>query len=229
VHETIEYTLPADEIYRTDTLSVFELRGKCHKQACQCLALFGKLFLNEKRQVYDVEGLSFYVLCEVREGRMRTVGYFSRLLGDESLLSSIVIFPLYQRCGFGKTLMALSYCIARRRGWTRIDPISAMGRLAFQSYWRHVVLNMEDVNVNVNVNVKAPVEELADETAIDEEDIGNTLKSLKLAKKVMNRWEISISRKQLKKIGEICVSRTIWDGFDPTRMIWMPGSEDEGE
>lgn len=70
---------PADEIYRHDNLSVFEVDGHISKLYCQNLCLLAKLFLDHKTLYYDVEPFLFYVLTLNDEYGCHVVGYFSKV------------------------------------------------------------------------------------------------------------------------------------------------------
>lgn len=71
---------PANEIYRKDDLSVFEVDGNASKIYCQNLCLLAKLFLDHKTLYYDVEPFLFYVLTLNDEYGSHLVGYFSKVI-----------------------------------------------------------------------------------------------------------------------------------------------------
>jgi histone acetyltransferase MYST1 len=107
---------PGDEIYREAPLSVFEVDGKRNKVYCQNLCLLSKLFLDHKTLYYDTDPFLFYVLCEVDDRGAHVVGYFSKekLSPEEYNLACILTFPPYQRKGYGKLLISLSYELSKR-------------------------------------------------------------------------------------------------------------------
>lgn len=70
---------PANEIYRKDNLSVFEVDGNVSKLFCQNLCLLAKLFLDHKTLYYDVEPFLFYILTKNDEKGCHLVGYFSKV------------------------------------------------------------------------------------------------------------------------------------------------------
>lgn len=70
---------PANEIYRKDGLSVFEVDGNVNKIYCQNLCLLAKLFLDHKTLYYDVEPFLFYVLTVNDDSGCHLVGYFSKV------------------------------------------------------------------------------------------------------------------------------------------------------
>ncbi|GJN33168.1 hypothetical protein PR202_gb21735 [Eleusine coracana subsp. coracana] len=83
---------PGDEIYRSGTLSMFEVTfysnkalaqwqvdGKKNKVYGQNLCYLAKLFLDHKTLYYDVDLFLFYVLCECDDRGCHMVGYFSKV------------------------------------------------------------------------------------------------------------------------------------------------------
>ena len=69
---------PGNEIYRHETLSVFEVDGAKSKIYCQNICLLAKLFLDHKTLYYDVEPFLFYIMCEQDARGYHVVGYFSK-------------------------------------------------------------------------------------------------------------------------------------------------------
>ena len=105
--------------------------GEKHQVFCQNLMLFAKLFIEHKTMYYDPVPFLFYVLCEVRfdGGDAATsmdplaacsshhpVGYFSKEVDSSQQynLSCILTFPPFQRRGYGKFLISLSYELSKR-------------------------------------------------------------------------------------------------------------------
>uniref|UniRef100_A0A1I8FFF8 histone acetyltransferase n=1 Tax=Macrostomum lignano TaxID=282301 RepID=A0A1I8FFF8_9PLAT len=106
---------PADEIYRSGDLSVFEVDGQTSKLYCQNLCLLAKLFLDHKTLYYDVEPFLFY-----EPDGWHLVGYFSKekRSAQKHNVSCIMTFPCYQRHGYGRFLIHFSYLLSRREGVT---------------------------------------------------------------------------------------------------------------
>ncbi|PPS01488.1 hypothetical protein GOBAR_AA19175 [Gossypium barbadense] len=71
---------PGDEIYRSGTLSMFEVDGKKNKVYGQNLCYLAKLFLDHKTLYYDVDLFIFYVLCECDDRGCHMAGYFSKVI-----------------------------------------------------------------------------------------------------------------------------------------------------
>ncbi|KAG8213081.1 hypothetical protein J3R82DRAFT_11475 [Butyriboletus roseoflavus] len=69
---------PGDEIYRDNSISIFEVDGRKNKIYCQNLCLLSKMFLDHKSLFYDVEPFLFYVMAEIDDIGAHFVGYFSK-------------------------------------------------------------------------------------------------------------------------------------------------------
>jgi histone acetyltransferase MYST1 len=108
---------PGNEIYREGNLSVFEVDGKTNKIYCQNLCLMAKLFLDHKTLYYDVDPFLFYVLTECDSKGAHIVGYFSKekQSPERYNLACILIFPPFQRKGYGKFLISISYTLSQVR------------------------------------------------------------------------------------------------------------------
>jgi histone acetyltransferase MYST1 len=106
---------PGDEIYRNGDISIFEIDGHREKIFCQNLCFLAKLFLDHKTLYYDVDLFLFYVLCECDERGAHMVGYFSKEKKSEQgyNLACILTLPAYQRKGYGKALISMSYELSR--------------------------------------------------------------------------------------------------------------------
>lgn len=106
---------PGDEIYRNGNISMFEIDGHREKVFCQNLCFLAKLFLDHKTLYYDVDLFLFYVLCECDERGAHIVGYFSKEKKSEQgyNLACILTLPAYQRKGYGKALISMSYELSR--------------------------------------------------------------------------------------------------------------------
>uniref|UniRef100_A0A1I7ZZM4 Histone acetyltransferase n=1 Tax=Steinernema glaseri TaxID=37863 RepID=A0A1I7ZZM4_9BILA len=135
---------PGREIYRKDNVTVFEVNGEKDKLYCQSLCLLGKLFLDHKTLLYDVDKFVFYVLCETHgDGSEHPVGFFSKEPGiPQNNLACIMVLPPHQRKGYGSFLIQLSYELSRRDKVIAGPeyPLSDMGKIVYRKYWNTALL-----------------------------------------------------------------------------------------
>ncbi|XVF36830.1 hypothetical protein REPUB_Repub19eG0092200 [Reevesia pubescens] len=211
---------PGDEIYRSGTLSMFEIDGKKNKVYGQNLCYLAKLFLDHKTLYYDVDLFLFYVLCECDDRGCHMVGYFSKEKHSEESynLACILTLPPYQRKGYGKFLIAFSYELSKKEGkvGTPERPLSDLGLLSYRGYWTRVLLDILKKHKG-NISIK----ELSDMTAIKAEDILTTLQSLELIQYRKGQHVICADPKvldrHLKAAGrgglEVDVSKLIWTPY----------------
>ncbi|KAG6928740.1 lysine acetyltransferase 6B, partial [Chelydra serpentina] len=166
---------PANEIYRRNDLSVFEVDGNVSKIYCQNLCLLAKLFLDHKTLYYDVEPFLFYVLTKNDEKGCHLVGYFSKekLCQQKYNVSCIMIMPQYQRQGFGRFLIDFSYLLSRREGQAGSPekPLSDLGRLSYLAYWKSVILEYLYCHHEKHISIKG----MSRATGMCPHDIATTL------------------------------------------------------
>ena len=189
---------PGLEIYRKDDLAVYEMDGKSHKLYCQNLCLLAKLFLDHKTLYYDVEPFLFYVLTEVDEEGSHIVGYFSKEKSspEDYNVACILTLPPYQRKGYGRLLIEVSYELSKCEGkpGTPEKPLSDLGLLGYRSYWSSVLLNiLRDFQGSLSIK------ELSQMTAFKPEDIINTLQFLNLVKYWKGQHVICVTPKLIKE------------------------------
>ncbi|VDN07887.1 unnamed protein product [Thelazia callipaeda] len=168
---------PGNEIFRQDSVSVFEIDGNISKAYSQNLCLLAKLFIDHKTLFYDVEPFLFYVLTVHDLTGLHVAGYFSKQkFSSENNLSCILTLPSYQNRGYGRFLIDFSFLLSRREGITGTPekPLSDLGILAYRSYWRSTVLEYFKRPSSRN-HVVLSIEDIAKTTGISVEDIMNTM------------------------------------------------------
>eukprot|EP00762_Andalucia_godoyi_P005903 ANDGO_06980.mRNA.1 Histone acetyltransferase of the MYST family 1 len=172
---------PGDEIYRKNGISCFEVDGKKQKIYCQNLCLLSKLFLDHKTLYYDVEPFLFYIMCEVDDVGCHIVGYFSKekLSLENYNLACIMTLPPYQRKGYGKFLISMSYALSKKEDkiGTPERPLSDLGLLSYRSYWKNAILD-----VLCKYRTSMSINDISRITAIRPDDIISTLQNMGMIK-----------------------------------------------
>lgn len=170
---------PGDEIYRDDSVAVFEVDAKNQQTYCENLCLISKLFLDHKTLYYDIDPFYFYVLCEHDAKGYHMVGYFSREKGNmDNNLSCILVMPFIQRKGYGKFIVEFSYELSLKEGrfGSPEKPLSDLGHRLYVSWWTQrllsILLECEGKPVSIN--------ELSVMTSIDPKDIQYVLENFKI-------------------------------------------------
>lgn len=180
-------------------LTMFEIDGKEHKLYCQNLCLLSKLFLDHKTLYYDVDPFLFYVLCEQdQHSNHHIVGYFSKEKQSQENynLACILTFPPYQRKGYGKFLISVSYELSKREGTVGSPekPLSDLGRISYRSYWAYIILQLFHEEYKSDTIKMISIEKISRLTGIRIEDILSTLHSLNMIKYWKGQHVISVQK-----------------------------------
>lgn len=176
---------PGDEIYRSGSISVFEVDGRKNPVYCQNLCLLAKLFLGSKTLYYDVEPFLFYVLCEFDDLGYHFVGYFSKekRASSQNNVSCILTLPIHQRKGYGNLLIDFSYLLTRVEGkcGSPEKPLSDMGLVSYRNYWRLVMCRylMSRTSENRHEKRGLSVKQISDDTGMTADDVVSALEGLR--------------------------------------------------
>lgn len=176
---------PGDEIYRSGSISVFEVDGRKNPVYCQNLCLLAKLFLGSKTLYYDVEPFLFYVLCEYDDLGYHFVGYFSKekRASSQNNVSCILTLPIHQRKGYGNLLIDFSYLLTRVEGkcGSPEKPLSDMGLVSYRNYWRLVMCRylMQQVSEDRHEKRGLSIKQISDDTGMTADDVISALEGLR--------------------------------------------------
>ncbi|CAN0383003.1 unnamed protein product, partial [Ectocarpus sp. 13 AM-2016] len=110
---------------------------------------------------------------------------------EEYNLACILTFPPFQRKGYGKLLISLSYELSKREHMVGSPekPLSDLGKLSYRSYWTYVLMNLlRDYKGELSIRL------ISNMTAIKTEDIISTLQSLNLIRYWKGQHVIAVSR-----------------------------------
>uniref|UniRef100_G3NBY5 histone acetyltransferase n=1 Tax=Gasterosteus aculeatus aculeatus TaxID=481459 RepID=G3NBY5_GASAC len=217
---------PANEIYRKNDLSVFEVDGNVSKLFCQNLCLLAKLFLDHKTLYYDVEPFLFYILTKNDEKGCHLVGYFSKekLCQQKYNVSCIMIMPQYQRQGFGRFLIDFSYLLTRQEGQAGSPekPLSDLGRLSYLAYWKSVILEYLYKHPDKHISVKG----ISRATGMCPHDIAATLQQLGMIDRQDGR--IVLIRRERLIHAEGLRPNPRRNEVDPDALRWTPSTAIHG-
>ncbi|ORY07097.1 HAM group protein [Basidiobolus meristosporus CBS 931.73] len=218
---------PGILIYQKEKTRIYEVDGKIHKLYCQNLCLLAKLFLDHKALYYDVEPFQFYILTEMQKKKNEDGQHFERVIGyfskekksvEGNNLACILVFPQYQRKGYGRLLIEFSYELSKieKKIGAPERPLSDLGLMGYRSYWGAAILRIlldQDGLLNI--------QELSNSTCIRPTDIILTLKYLGLVKYWKEQTTLCITKKSLQE----CLKRfplRLSNTVEPSSIIWSP-------
>ncbi|KAJ3437551.1 histone acetyltransferase [Anaeramoeba flamelloides] len=171
---------PGIEIYQEDNLSIFEVDGENSKEYCQNLFLLSKLFLDHKSLTLNTELFLFYILCENDNFGCHIAGYFSKEKHptEKFNLACILVLPQFQRKGYGKLLISLSYELSKieKKIGSPEKPLSDLGLITYRNYWSIILVNILKDYIGQSMSLK----ELSKITYFIPEEIQSTLQWLDL-------------------------------------------------
>lgn len=222
---------PGLEIYRDSALSVFRVEGIRERLYCQNLCLLGKLFIEHKTLHYDPNPFFFFVICErytddgesengrddgkKKKTRFRPVGYFSKEKDspDQYNLACILTLPPFQRKGYGKFIISLSYEISKREGkvGSPEKPLSDLGKLSYRSFWScRLLMLLKEACEN---NQRPGVRELAQQTGIRIEDTVSTLQALGFIKQLRGSLVLAVTLEQVQSLLDPYLKKKFTESF----------------
>ncbi|WFD24489.1 histone acetyltransferase [Malassezia equina] len=130
---------PGRRVYQRGAHILWEVDGAQAKLYVQNLCLFGKLFIDHKTVFFDVAPFVVYVLTDATSQFDHALGFFSKekVSYDDFNLACIVVFPPYQRKGYGTLLMEYSYYLSRSAAvaGTPERPLSELGLKGYMAFW----------------------------------------------------------------------------------------------
>lgn len=193
---------PGNMIYKDEAnnLAMFEVDGYKNPTYCENLCYLAKLFLDHKYLFYYIIFFLFYILCIKDEYGYHIVGYFSKNkdFSEGYNLSCILTLPFYQRKGYGKLLINMSYELSKieKRVGTPEKPLSDLGRQTYLSFWTQKII---DYIRGLN-GQNFTLQDIIDNTAIREVDIVDAMENVNLIKKVKNEIYFCTDKKILDEI-----------------------------
>jgi GNAT superfamily N-acetyltransferase len=182
-----------------------------------------KLFLDHKTVYYDIEPFCFYILLETDQKQDHLVGYFSKEKEplDYFTLSCIMTLPPYQRKGYGRLLIEMSYYLAIQEGYVGSPerPISDLGLKGFRSYWKCLLLKeIKEKNGEIMLNA------LSTRSGVRTEDLVQTLTLLGLIKswKGENIIRFSFLKEIYLVVSLWKLQKNCWTNIPDWNPCWIP-------
>lgn len=175
--------LPGRIKYKDDEkdFMIRKVRGSRNELFCQCLSLFGKLFLDTKSIFFHVMNFEFYVVYGKVEQEFKPMGFFSKelLSWEENNLACICVFPPYQRHRLGSLLISFSYELSKFQGLISGPelPLSSFGKIGYIRYWTSVLV-YELIRGRFSCISDVTIDQLSRFTGIRANDISTTLQYL---------------------------------------------------
>ncbi|ODN02241.1 Histone acetyltransferase KAT5 [Orchesella cincta] len=209
---------PGKEIYRNGIISFFEVDGRKQPEYTRNLCLLSKLFLDHKSVENDTDVFLFYVMTVADNTGFHLVGYFSKskISIENFNVACILTLPSYQKRGYGKLMIELSYELSKREGklGTPEKPLSDFGLLSYRSYWSKTILDIlcsykkeltksdamkeEGDDDNDGDMIGMSIEQICDATAMQKDDVVSTLQNLDLLKYYKRSYVIVLTSEMMK-------------------------------
>lgn len=185
-----------------------KVRGFRHELFCQNLALFGKLFLDDKSVYYNVKAFDFYILYgydshdvetpgSLLRKKLKPMGFFSKEINSweaDNNLACICIFPPYQRLRLGSLLIEFLYALAAKTpGQTWLGPefpLSPYGKVTYLRFWSKRIAFALSNDFKDKKRVSLP--ELASRTGFRKDDILFTLEYMGVLTKPSDDHKVSL-------------------------------------
>ncbi|KAI9827094.1 MAG: hypothetical protein M1826_006458 [Phylliscum demangeonii] len=177
-----EQPAPGRKLYAKGRLSVYAVDGEEQVLFCQNLSLFATLFLETKSVCFDPADFTYHLLLRADHpaASPQIVAFFSKekRSWDHNNVACILVFPPWQRKGYGTLLMELSYTLSRREGIMGgpEKPLSGPGRRAYLSFWAGAVARF--VLSRPAGRSTTTVRAISDHTFIQPEDVIAALKEM---------------------------------------------------
>ncbi|KAI4161030.1 MAG: hypothetical protein LQ342_005193 [Letrouitia transgressa] len=221
-------------IYTRDGYSIYEVDGEEHQLFSQNLSLFAKLFLDNKSVFFDVASFNYYLLVQdvpvnnPARPESRITGFFSKekISWDNNNLACILVFPPWQRKGFGKILMGISYQLSKLEG--RVGgpekPLSELGRVGYARFWE---ARLAAAILKMRNKATVSLQEISDRCWMLPEDVITTLNDMAIvgskprsdggvavSKAKVRDWVLSNNVDLTPPIDEECFAAEYVDEFD---------------
>lgn len=180
--------------YDKSNIIIRQIRGFENSLFCQNLALFGKLFLDDKSIYYNIDHYDFFVIYSKDENfddNFKPMGFFSKEVvswDNDNNLACICIFPPYQRRHLGWLLIEFLYALAHQTPGQLLSgpefPLSPYGRLSYYRFWSIKLAHI--LSTQLNRKKSFTLNDLSEISGFRKEDILLALEYMQLLTKDCN-------------------------------------------
>ncbi|KAL9613766.1 MAG: hypothetical protein Q9167_001711 [Letrouitia subvulpina] len=172
----------------------------------QNLSLFAKLFLDNKSVFFDVASFNYYLFVQdvlvnnPAHPESRITGFFSKekISWDNNNLACILVFPPWQRKGFGRILMGISYHLSKLEG--RVGgpekPLSELGRVGYARFWE---ARLAAAILKMRSKATVSLQEISDRCWMLPEDVITTLNDMAIVSpKPRSDGKVAVSKAKVR-------------------------------
>lgn len=217
-HKTLYYDVEPFYFYILCEVNVVKERRKKNKEENN-----DENKNDKKEDNKDVNDNDEYEEIEIKKHSI--VGYFSKekCSQENYNLACILAFPPYQRKGYGKFLISMSYELTKIENTVGSPekPLSDLGRISYKSYWSYILLNIFS---NKELIQDMSIEKLMKLTGIRSEDLLYTLYSLNIVKQWKSQYVFVINQDIVKDLLKDIKPMRL---CDPNYLTWTPHEKEK--
>lgn len=108
----------------------------------QLLGLLSLLFIKSKTVYFEVEDYDFYIVYDDE-----VIGYFSKYKGGSHSMNCFLVFPCFQKQGWGTVLMDYSSSpVIGEKAMSPEKPYSKKAIFCFRKYWKYKVIGARSIS-----------------------------------------------------------------------------------
>lgn len=156
----------------------------------QLLSIISEMFIKNKTVYYEVQEYDFYIIYD-----KEIIGYFSRYKNGDHSLNCFLVFPCFQKQGWGTILMDISSLRLSEKPKSPEKPYTKKAIMCFRKYWKYKVIgakSIAEISKKQNITV--------DDAIIGLELNGFNFKKWKLEKEItVEKPRLLLKRLEIKK------------------------------
>lgn len=132
-------TIPFVPFYEEQSFKISKIESLKTKQLLSMLSL---LFIKSKTVYFEVENYDFYIVYD-----KEIIGYFSKYRNGSNSLNCFLVFPCFQKQGWGTILMDYSSApVIGEEAKSPEKPYSKKAIFCFRKYWKYKVIGAKSIS-----------------------------------------------------------------------------------